>query len=125
MKYSNKLYPRKNILNLLIFTLVFLSFNLVHAAKPVPAPPDVAAKNYFVIDFASGKVIAEKDPDEQIEPASITKLMTSYVVYKELDAGRLAMDDMVDISEKAWRMGGSRMYLEVGSKVTVKELLKG
>ena len=125
MKYSNKLYPRKNILNLLIFTLVFLSFNLVHAAKPVPAPPDVAAKNYFVIDFASGKVIAEKDPDEQIEPASITKLMTSYVVYKELDAGRLAMDDMVDISEKAWRMGGSRMYLEVNTSVSVYDLMKG
>ena len=125
MKYSNKLYPRKNILNLLIFTLAFLSFNLVHAAKPVPAPPDVAAKNYFVIDFASGKVLAEKDPDEQIEPASITKLMTSYVVYKELDAGRLAMDDMVDISEKAWRMGGSRMYLEVGTSVSVHDLMKG
>jgi len=125
MKYSNKLYPRKNILNLLIFTLAFLSFNLVHAAKPVPAPPDVAAKNYYVIDFASGKVLAEKDPDEQIEPASITKLMTSYVVYKELDAGRLAMDDMVDISEKAWRMGGSRMYLEVNTSVSVHDLMKG
>ena len=125
MKYSNKLYPRKNILNLLVFTLALLGFNLVYAAKPVPAPPDVAAKNYFVIDFASGKVLAEKDPDEQIEPASITKLMTSYVVYKELEAGRLAMDDMVDISEKAWRMGGSRMYLEVGTSVSVHDLLKG
>ena len=125
MKYSNKLYPRKNILNLLVFTLAFLGFNLVYAAVPVPAPPEVAAKNYFVIDFASGKVLAEKDADEQIEPASITKLMTSYVVYKELDAGRLAMDDMVDISEKAWRMGGSRMYLEVGTSVSVHDLLKG
>ncbi len=125
MKYSNKLYPRKNILNLLIFTLSFLSFNLVYAAKPVPAPPEVAAKNYFVIDFASGKVLAEKDPDKQIEPASITKLMTSYVVYKELEADRLAMDDMVDISEKAWRMGGSRMYLEVNTSVSVHDLMKG
>jgi D-alanyl-D-alanine carboxypeptidase (penicillin-binding protein 5/6) len=125
MKYSNKLYPSKNILNLLVFMLALLGFNLVYAAKPVPAPPDVAAKNYFVIDFASGKVLAEKDPDEQIEPASITKLMTSYVVYKELEAGRLAMDDMVDISEKAWRMGGSRMYLEVGTSVSVHDLLKG
>ena len=125
MKYSNKLYPRKNILNLLIFTLAFLGFSLVYAAKPVPAPPEVAAKNYFVIDFASGKVLAEKAPDEQIEPASITKLMTSYVVYKELEAGRLAMDDMVDISEKAWRMGGSRMYLEVNTSVSVHDLMKG
>ena len=125
MKYSNKLYPRKNILSLLVFTLALLGFNLVYAAKPVPAPPDVAAKNYFVIDFASGKVLAEKNPDEKIEPASITKLMTSYVVYKELEAGRLAMDDMVDISEKAWRMGGSRMYLEVNTSVSVHDLMKG
>ena len=125
MKYSNKLYSRKNILNLLVFTLAFIGFNPVYAAKPVPAPPDVAAKNFYVIDFASGKVLAEKDPDEQIEPASITKLMTSYVVYKELDAGRLAMDDMVDISEKAWRMGGSRMYLEVNTSVSVHDLMKG
>jgi len=60
-----------------------------------------------------------------VEPASITKLMTSYVVYKELDADRLSMDDMVDISEKAWRMGGSRMYLDVNSSVLVSDLLKG
>ncbi len=125
MKYSSKLYPNKNILNFLILTLLFLVFSHVQAALPVPAPPEVAAKNYFVIDFASGKVLAEKNPDEKIEPASITKLMTSYVVYKELEAGRLAMDDMVDISEKAWRMGGSRMYLEVNTSVSVHDLMKG
>jgi len=125
MKYSKKSYPTKNILNLLFFILAFLNFNLVLAAMPIPAPPDVAAKNYYVIDFASGKVLAEKNPDEKIEPASITKLMTSYVVYKELEESRLSMDDMVDISEKAWRMGGSRMYLEVNTSVSVHDLLKG
>jgi len=92
---------------------------------PVPAPPEVAAKNYLLVDVASGKVLAEKNADEKIEPASITKLMTAFVVYKEMEAGRLSMDDIVTISEKAWRMGGSRMYLEVGSKVPVHELLKG
>lgn len=92
---------------------------------PIPAPPNVAAKNYFVVDFASGKVLAEKNPDTQVEPASITKIMTAYVVYKEIEADRLAMDDMVDISEKAWRMGGSRMYLEVNTRVPVHDLLKG
>jgi len=92
---------------------------------PIPAPPDVAAKNYFVVDFASGKVLAEKNPDAQVEPASITKIMTAYVVYKEIDADRLALDDIVDISEKAWRMGGSRMYLEVNTRVPVHDLLKG
>ena len=104
---------------------VLFSANSALAAMPVPAPPDVAAKNYLLVDFASGKVLAEKNADEKIEPASITKMMTAYVVYKELETGRLSLDDMVDISEKAWRMGGSRMYLEVNTSVTVHELLKG
>ena len=125
MTYSKKLYPLKNILNLIVFALALLNFNLAAAAMPVPAPPNVAAKNYYVVDFASGKVLAEKNPDVQVEPASITKMMTSYVVYKELDADRLTMEDMVDISEKAWRMGGSRMYLEVNTSVSVHDLLKG
>lgn len=125
MIYLKKLYPVKNIFNLIIFSLALLNFNLVFAAMPVPAPPNVAAKNYYVVDFASGKVLAEKNPDVQVEPASITKMMTSYVVYKELEADRLTMDDMVDISEKAWRMGGSRMYLEVNTRVSVYDLLKG
>jgi D-alanyl-D-alanine carboxypeptidase (penicillin-binding protein 5/6) len=104
---------------------VLFSANSALAAMPVPAPPDVAAKNYLLVDFASGKVLVEKNADEKIEPASITKMMTAYVVYKEIDAGRLSLDDMVDISEKAWRMGGSRMYLEVNTSVSVRELLKG
>lgn len=110
-------------LALILFSL--LQANLAVAAMPIPAPPDVAAKNYIVMDFASGKVLAEKNADEKIEPASITKMMTAYVVYKELDADRMSMDDMVEISEKAWRMGGSRMYLEVNTRVPVHELLKG
>lgn len=125
MTYSKKLYPVKNVFNLIVFVLALLHCNFALAAMPVPAPPDVAAKNYYVIDFASGKVLAEKNPDVQVEPASITKIMTSYVVYKELEADRLSMDDMVDISEKAWRMGGSRMYLEVNTSVSVHDLLKG
>jgi len=105
--------------------VVLFSAQLAIAAMPVPAPPDVAAKNYLLIDFASGEVLAEKNADAQIEPASITKMMTAYVIYKEIDADRLSMDDTVDISEKAWRMGGSRMYLEVNSSVSVRKLLKG
>ena len=120
-----KLYSVKNILKLMFFVFALMNFTISSAALPVPAPPEVAAKNYLLIDFASGKVLAEKNADEQIEPASITKLMTAYVVYKEMDEGRLNMDDMVDISEKAWRMGGSRMYLEVNSRVSVYDLMKG
>jgi len=109
----------------LVFTLFFLNSFSVNAAVPVPAPPQVAAKNYLLIDFDSGRILAEKDADAQIEPASITKLMTAYVVYNELEAGRLDITEQVTISEKAWRMGGSRMYLEVGTKVSVESLLMG
>ncbi len=114
-----------NIFNLTLFVVTLLSAHIVVAAMPVPAPPNVAAKNYLLVDFASGKVLAEKNADVQIEPASITKMMTAYVVYKEMEENRLSMEDMVDISEKAWRMGGSRMYLEVNTRVSVYDLLKG
>ncbi|MCG6936753.1 MAG: D-alanyl-D-alanine carboxypeptidase [Gammaproteobacteria bacterium] len=114
-----------NRLSFMVLIIALAHFNIAYAARPVPAPPDVAAKNYILVDFASGKVLAEKKADEQIEPASITKLMTAYVVYKELAENRISMDDMVTVSEKAWRMGGSRMYIEVNSKVSVHDLLKG
>ncbi len=109
----------------LFFTLLFLNSFLANAAVPVPAPPQIAAKNYLLIDFDSGRILAEKDADVQIEPASITKLMTAYVVYNELETGRIEINEQVTISEKAWRMGGSRMYLEVGTKVSVESLLMG
>lgn len=112
-----------SVLAILTFLAVFIS--AANAAAPIPAPPQVAAKNYILIDANSGRVLAEKDADVEVEPASITKLMTSYVIYKEIEAGRLSMDDIVTISEKAWRMGGSRMYVEVDSKVSVYDLMKG
>jgi len=108
-----------------ISALLFLFISTANAAVPIPAPPQVAAKNYIVVDANSGRVLAEKEADVQVEPASITKLMTSYVIYKEFEAGRLSMDDMVTISEKAWRMGGSRMYVEVDKQVSVHDLMKG
>jgi D-alanyl-D-alanine carboxypeptidase (penicillin-binding protein 5/6) len=110
---------------LTVFTLLFLFISTANAAVPIPAAPKVAAKNYILVDANSGRVLAEKEADVQVEPASITKLMTSYVIYNELEAGRLSMDDMVTISEKAWRMGGSRMYVEVDKQVSVHDLMKG
>jgi D-alanyl-D-alanine carboxypeptidase (penicillin-binding protein 5/6) len=114
-------------LSTFLFAALFVlsSANPAFAAKPIPKAPDVAAKSYYVVDFTSGQVLAEKKPDMQVEPASITKLMTAYVVYKEMAEDRLTMQDAVDISETAWRMGGSRMYLEVNTKVSVHDLLKG
>ena len=95
------------------------------AAKPIPNPPELDATSYFLVDFDSGRVLAEKDPDKHIEPASITKLMTAYLVDKAIADGDIALDEMVTISEKAWRMKGSKMFVEVGKQVPVDDLLKG
>ena len=106
--------------------ILLISFSSVFAATtPVPSPPKLSAKSFLLIDFNSGRVLAEKNADKQIEPASITKMMTAYVIYKELEAGRLSLDEEVLISKKAWRMKGSKMFIEVGKKITVKELLNG
>ena len=95
------------------------------AAIPVPAAPELAARAYMLIDVNSGKVLAEDNADERMEPASLTKLMTAYIASNELDNGTIHLDDMVLISEKAWRMGGSKMFIEVNKRVSVEKLLKG
>ncbi len=111
----------------LLFSLLVLLMPAVSwgAAKPIPEPPTFDATSYFLIDFDSGRVLAEKNPDDHMEPASITKLMTAYLVDKAIADGDIALDDMVTISEKAWRMKGSKMFVEVGKEVSVDELMKG
>jgi D-alanyl-D-alanine carboxypeptidase (penicillin-binding protein 5/6) len=95
------------------------------AAKPIPDPPTLNATSYFLFDFDSGRVLAEKNPDDHVEPASITKLMTAYLVDKAVADGDTTLDEMVTISEKAWRMKGSKMFVEVGKQVSVDDLLRG
>lgn len=97
----------------------------VQAAMPVPAAPTLGAKSYVLEDFQTGTIIAEKNADEKLAPASITKMMSLYVVFHALESGAIHLDDKVLISEKAWRMGGSRMFVKVGSKVSVENLIKG
>ena len=92
---------------------------------PAPAPPIIGAKSYLVIDARTGHEIAALDPDKALAPASLTKIMTAYVVFKALAAGQIRLEDEVTISEKAWRMPGSRMFVEVGKRVTVEDLLMG
>lgn len=92
---------------------------------PSPTAPPVAAKSYILQDFASGKIIAEQNSQQRLPPASITKLMTAYVVFNELAAGNINLSDDVLISEKAWRMVGSRSFIEVDTKVPVEVLLRG
>jgi len=105
--------------------LLFLSTSISAAPRPIPDPPSLEADSYFLMDFDSGLVVAEKNADKRVEPASITKLMTAYLVDKAIADGDVELDDLVIISEKAWRMKGSKMFVEVGKQIAVEDLLKG
>lgn len=91
----------------------------------VPSAPSIASEAYLLIDFNSGYVLANKNADRRIEPASLTKIMTGYIVINELNNGNMSMDEEVTISQKAWKMPGSKMFIEVGKKVKVRDLVKG
>lgn len=95
------------------------------AAAPIPAPPAVNARSWLLQDFHSGRVLSEENADQRMEPASLTKLMTAYILFSEIRAGTVSLGDQVLISEKAWRMEGSKMFIEVGTRVSVEDLLKG
>jgi D-alanyl-D-alanine carboxypeptidase (penicillin-binding protein 5/6) len=95
------------------------------APTPIPPPPELKARSYIVIDHDSGRVLAALDPDSRQEPASLTKLMTAYGVFRALKEGRIKLDDMVTISEHAWKQEGSRMFVEVGKQVSVENLIQG
>ncbi|MFO7762956.1 MAG: D-alanyl-D-alanine carboxypeptidase family protein [Wenzhouxiangellaceae bacterium] len=114
-----------NFKQMLAAAALFVLTCATSADAQVPSPPELGATSYILMDFHSGETIVDKVPDLRVEPASITKLMTSYVVFRELEDGDLVLDDMVLISEKAWRTGGSRMFVEVGTEVSVENLLKG
>jgi len=91
----------------------------------IPSAPNIEANSYLLVDFHSGVELAAKDPDKRIEPASITKLMTAYIVYQELEKGNITLKDNVLISKKAWKMEGSRMFVEAGKKVPLNRILHG
>ena len=98
---------------------------LAQAQVPIPAPPSVNATIFILLDFHSDVILAERESDARVEPASITKLMTSFVAFREIAAGNLSLQDEVLISERAWRTPGSRMFVEVGRRVSVEDLLQG
>ena len=98
-------------------------------ATAVPEPPQVDARSYALLDFQSGQLLASRDADARVEPASITKVMTVYIAFDEIKHGRIKLDDQAVISERAWRRGlasnESRMFIQVGSRVKVEDLLRG
>ena len=102
--------------------VALLGFAVAVAAQ---SPVRLNAEAWLLQDFHSGSVLAEENADRRMEPASLVKLMTSYVAFAEIAAGELALEDVVTVSRKAWKMGGSQMFIEVGTKVSVEDLLKG
>ena len=106
--------------------LVLLLLPIVVVAQTVPiAPPQLAATAYVLVDASTGQILAEKNADEQLPPASLTKMMTGYIAAYEIAKGAISMDDQVYISEKAWRKGGSKMFVKVDTEVALSDLLKG
>lgn len=111
---------------LFIILTALASVLSAHAAPlPPPRTPSIDAGRFILLDYASGQVVAEQGADERADPASITKLMTAYVVFDALREGLMAENDLVTISHKAWKAIGSRMFVEVGKQVSVIDLLRG
>lgn len=98
---------------------------LINSQSFVPNSPELDLKSYILIEPNTNTIIAEFNSDSQIEPASMTKIMTSYVLADQIANGLVSLDDQVLISEKAWRMEGSKMFIEAGKKVSISDLLKG
>jgi len=95
------------------------------AGMAIPGAPQVDARSYILVDYQTGKVLAANNATERMEPASLTKLMTAYIVFHELSAGKLKLEDMVTVSEHAWRSEGSRTFIELGKPVSVNDLILG
>ena len=91
----------------------------------VPAPPNIKAKAYVLMDANSGKIIAQKNMNQRVSPASLTKMMTLCLISQALHSGTIKLDDEVLISKDAWKMGGSKMFIKVGKRISVKDLLQG
>jgi D-alanyl-D-alanine carboxypeptidase (penicillin-binding protein 5/6) len=110
---------------LILIPLFVLYASATSAAVPIPKPPSIDARAYVLMDYQSGRVLAGDKADAQMEPASITKLMTGYAVFRALREKRLSLTDNVTISEHAWRAEGSRTFAQVGTQIPVEVLIKG
>lgn len=107
--------------------LLLAAFRATSADEDIltPAAPTVAASAYILQDYATGKILAENNADAKVAPASLTKIMTVYVAFKELSSGHLHLEDKATISQKAWQTPGSRMFVEVNKQVSIEDLLHG
>ncbi|MES2770721.1 MAG: D-alanyl-D-alanine carboxypeptidase family protein [Pseudomonadota bacterium] len=95
------------------------------SAQQLPTPPALAAKSWLLTEFSSGQVLASQAADERLEPASLTKLMTAYLSFAALKQGTIKLDQLLPVSDRAWKTQGSRMFIQVGTQVRVEDLIKG
>ena len=105
--------------------LALCCLSVLARAQTLPQAPTIAAKSWLLLDYSTGQALASYNPDDRVEPASLTKLMTAYVVLGALKEGRLKPDQALPVSERAWKTPGSRMFIEPKKPVTVDELLRG
>ena len=117
----------KRVMTQLVVAIVAVWGAMTATAAPIiiPAAPQIGAESYLVIDAATGDVLASENARMRLPPASLTKIMTSYIIADEIEQGRITLDDRVPISVKAWRMEGSRMFIREGTEVSVADLLRG
>ncbi len=120
LTYRNSFFLYSGLILFSVSFMVSATDNFV-----TPNPPAIAASSYFLQDFNSGRILAQKEADKKVAPASLTKIVTAYVIYRELANKHLTLDDKVTVSRKAAQTGGSKMFIEAGKQVRVEDLLKG
>ncbi|HJO10717.1 MAG TPA: serine hydrolase, partial [Gammaproteobacteria bacterium] len=108
-----------------LLLVILCTASVTAAPAIIPRAPDIAATSYILLDAKTGHIIIEENADEALPPASLTKIMTAYIATEELLSGNLSLGDEVHISEKAWRMEGSKMFVGVDTQVRVDDLLRG
>jgi D-alanyl-D-alanine carboxypeptidase (penicillin-binding protein 5/6) len=116
--------PRRLKLVRQLYLSIILVAGILGIGQPAAAF-ETTAREAILIDATTGAVLLEKDSEVSMPPASMSKIMTVYMVFEALKDGRLSLDDKLTVSEKAWRMGGSKMFVEVGDEVRVEDLLRG
>lgn len=109
----------------LLLLSIALFQTAIAAPRIIPAPPQLATEGHILLDAATGTVIIEENAEMRLPPASLTKIMTSYIIASEIKQGRISLDDLVPISVKAWKMEGSRMFVREGTEVKVSDLIRG
>ena len=112
-------------LSVVLVLMLALTGKAMSQSVLIPSPPQIAGSSYVLMDPKSGRIIMEENSHERLPPASLTKMMTAYIVERELDEGRIAMSDMVPISVNAWKTEGSRTFVREGTQVSVEDLLRG